>query len=69
MNSQLIPTTRLRTQNPPTQLKAIIDNETSDAECNIDRVPNKARKAEVEVVLSNSYAFGGNNACLVLRKI
>jgi len=48
---------------PPT-----INYETSDPECDIDCVPNQARKQEVGVVLNNSYAFGGNNACLVLKK-
>lgn len=36
--------------------------------CDIDCVPNEARKKEVKIALNNSYAFGGNNACLVLRK-
>lgn len=48
---------------PPT-----INYETPDPECNIDCVPNKARKKEVNVCLNNSFAFGGNNACLVLKK-
>ena len=48
---------------PPT-----INFETADPECDIDCVPNKARKAEVNVALNNSFAFGGNNACLVLEK-
>lgn len=47
---------------PPT-----INYETPDPECNINCVPNKAIKAKVRVVLNNSLAFGGNNACLVLR--
>lgn len=37
--------------------------------CDIDCVPNVARKKEVKIALNNSYAFGGNNACLVLRKL
>ena len=48
---------------PPT-----INYETPDIECNIDCVPNKARKQKVDIVLNNSYAFGGNNACLVLKR-
>ncbi|MDD5005579.1 MAG: beta-ketoacyl-[acyl-carrier-protein] synthase family protein [Candidatus Omnitrophica bacterium] len=48
---------------PPT-----INYEIPDPECDIDCVPNKARKQKVNIVLNNSYAFGGNNACLVLRK-
>ena len=48
---------------PPT-----INFETPDSECDIDCVPNQARKKNVNVVLNNSFAFGGNNACVVLRK-
>lgn len=48
---------------PPT-----INYETPDPECDIDCVPNKARKHTVRIALNNSYAFGGNNACLVVGK-
>ena len=48
---------------PPT-----INLHVSDPECNIDCVPNRSKKKQVKVVLNNSLAFGGNNACLVLRK-
>lgn len=48
---------------PPT-----INHETSDSECDIDCVPNVARKTMPKVVLNNSLAFGGNNACLVLGR-
>ena len=37
-----------------------------DPECDIDSVPNEPRQAKLRRVLSNSYAFGGNNACLLL---
>ena len=49
---------------PPT-----INYQTPDPECDIDCVPNEARKQEVDIALNNSSAFGGNNACLVLRKL
>lgn len=49
---------------PPT-----INYETPDPECDIDCVPNKARKQKIGIALNNSYAFGGNNACLVLSRI
>jgi len=49
---------------PPT-----INYETPDVECDIDCTPNKAKQKEVNIALNNSFAFGGNNACLVLRKI
>jgi len=39
-----------------------------DPECDLDVIPNVARKAQVEYALSNSFAFGGLNAVLVLRK-
>lgn len=48
---------------PPT-----INYETPDPECLIDCVPNRARNARVNVALNNSFAFGGNNACVVFEK-
>jgi len=48
---------------PPT-----INFSVPDPECNVDCVPNKAREKEVRVALNNSFAFGGNNACLVMGK-
>lgn len=49
---------------PPT-----INFETQDPECDIDCVPNQARRHTVNIALNNSYAFGGNNASLVLKKV
>ena len=40
--------------------------EGADPDCNVDCVPNKPRTSELRHVLSNSYAFGGNNASLLL---
>ena len=48
---------------PPT-----INLENPDPECDLDYVPNGAVKSDVKVVLSNSFGFGGTNACLVFKK-
>jgi len=45
-----------------------INYEVPDPECDLDYVPNVARKAEVRTTLSNSFGLGGQNACLVLRR-
>ncbi|WP_300970532.1 beta-ketoacyl-ACP synthase II [Thiocapsa sp.] len=45
-----------------------INLETPDPDCNLDYVPNRSRSAEIEVAISNSFGFGGNNAILVARK-
>ena len=46
-----------------------INLDTPDPECDLDYVPNEAREAEVKVALSNSFGLGGQNACLVLKKM
>ena len=48
---------------PPT-----INYQTPDPECDLDYVPNQARRGQLEYVLSNSLGFGGHNACLAFRK-
>lgn len=48
---------------PPT-----INLQNPDPECDLDYVPNKARKAEVRAAMSNSLGFGGHNATIVLKQ-
>jgi 3-oxoacyl-[acyl-carrier-protein] synthase II len=48
---------------PPT-----INYETQDPDCDLDYIPNQARKQDVELALSNAFGFGGTNATLVFRK-
>jgi len=49
---------------PPT-----INYQEADPECDLDYVPNQARDAQLNLILSNSFGFGGQNACLLLRKM
>jgi 3-oxoacyl-[acyl-carrier-protein] synthase II len=48
---------------PPT-----INQTTPDPTCDLDFIPNEARQEQVEVAVSNSFGFGGHNACLVFRR-
>jgi 3-oxoacyl-[acyl-carrier-protein] synthase II len=49
---------------PPT-----VNYQNCDASCDLDYVPNIARKCDVNTVVSNSFGFGGHNSVLVLRKV
>lgn len=46
-----------------------INYDTPDPECDLDYVPNEARKQKVNAIVSNSLGFGGHNTCLVLKRI
>jgi 3-oxoacyl-(acyl-carrier-protein) synthase len=48
---------------PPT-----INLETVDPTCDLDYIPNEARRANVRTAVSNSFGFGGHNASIVLRR-
>jgi 3-oxoacyl-[acyl-carrier-protein] synthase II len=48
---------------PPT-----INQEVADPECDLDYIPNEARTEQVEIGVSNSFGFGGHNACVVFRR-
>ena len=49
-------------------LHPTINLDTPDPDCDLDYIPNVAREAKVDVTLSNSFGFGGQNACLVIEK-
>jgi len=49
-------------------LHPTINYEQPDPDCDLDYVPNQPRRAQVRVVLKNSFGFGGQNACLVFKR-
>jgi len=49
-------------------LHPTINQVETDPECDLDYIPNEAREAKIDIALSNSFGFGGQNACLVIKK-
>ena len=49
---------------PPT-----INLETPDPECDLDYTPNEPKERKVQVAMSNSFGFGGHNACVVIGEV
>lgn len=49
---------------PPT-----INYKEPDPECDLDYIPNTARKSQVDIAISNSFGFGGQNACVAIRRV
>jgi 3-oxoacyl-[acyl-carrier-protein] synthase II len=49
---------------PPT-----INHEVTDPDCDLDYIPNEPRKAKVDIAMSNSFGFGGQNNTLIIKKI
>ena len=49
-------------------LHPTINQEESDPDCDLDYIPNVARELEVNITLSNSFGFGGQNACLIIKQ-
>ena len=50
------------------ELPPTINYESPDPECDLDYIPNESRAADAEIGLSNSFGFGGHNACIVVRR-
>jgi 3-oxoacyl-[acyl-carrier-protein] synthase II len=46
-----------------------VNHETPDPDCDLDYVPNEAREVKVDIAISNSFGFGGHNACLCVGKL
>lgn len=50
-------------------IPATINLDTPDPECDLDYVPNESREQKVDLAMSNSFGFGGHNACVVLGRV
>jgi 3-oxoacyl-[acyl-carrier-protein] synthase II len=50
-------------------ITATINYKYPDPECDLDYVPNEARKKQVNIAMSNSLGFGGHNATIIIKKV
>ena len=62
-----MPSSRISTARPAL-LPPTMNLDNPDPDCDLDYVPNKARTLPIEAAISNSFAFGGLNAVLAVKK-
>ena len=68
MAASVIPSVCIIKLMPSPFVNSAMNYETPDPECDLDYIPNTARKADVKASLSNSFGFGGHNVSLILGR-